>query len=100
MSARYATLSPWAEVDPVPLEGISARLPDLRGSRIGLFQNGKVAARPILDTVEAELGQRFDGVSFTRFARTANLEVAETPDRADYERWAQEVDAVVLAVGD
>ncbi len=100
MPGTYQVLSPWAEVDPVPLEGINARLPDLQGRRIGLFHNGKVAAAPILDAVESELRGRFDGLSFARFGRTANLEVAETSDRQRYQEWAREVDAVVLAVGD
>ncbi|HKF76140.1 MAG TPA: hypothetical protein VKF59_08350 [Candidatus Dormibacteraeota bacterium] len=100
MGGSYEVLSPWAEVDPVPLEGISPRLPDLRGRRIGLFHNGKVAAAPILDAVQAELSGRFDGLTFARFGRSANLEVAETPDRSRYEEWVKEVDAVVLAVGD
>ena len=100
MGAPYATLSPWAERDPVPLEGISPRLTELGGKRIGLFHNGKVAARPILDAVEAELGARFEDVTFSRFARTASLEVADTPDRDSYEQWARDMDAVVLAVGD
>ena len=96
----YEVLSPWAEVEPVPREGINPRLPDLRGRRIGLFHNGKVAAAPILDAVEAELRTRVEGVSFARFGRHENLEVAETPARQRYEEWVREVDAVVLAVGD
>jgi hypothetical protein len=100
MGGVYEVLSPWAEVDPVPLRGITPRVPDLRGRRVGLFHNGKVAAVPMMDAVEAELRERFDGVTFARFGRTANLEVAETPDRQRYEEWVREVDAVVLAVGD
>ena len=100
MGGNYEVLSPWAEVDPVPLEGINPRLPDLRGRRIGLFHNGKVAALPIQDAVEAELRARFDGITIARFGRTANLEVAETSDRARYEEWVKDVDAVVHAVGD
>ena len=96
----YEVLSPWAEVDPMSLDGINPRLPELAGRRIGLFHNGKIAARPILDAVEAEMGRRFPSVTFARFGRTANLEVAETPDRRRYEEWLREVDAVVLAVGD
>ena len=99
MSA-YECLSPWGEVDPVPLEGINERLPDLNGRRIGLFHNGKVAAAPMLDAVETELRGRFEGVTFARFGRRENLEVAETPARERYEEWVREVDAVVLAVGD
>jgi hypothetical protein len=96
----YEVLSPWAEVDPVPREGINPRLPELRGRRIGLFHNGKVAAAPILDAVEAGLRERVEGVSFARFGRQENLEVAETPARQRYEEWVKGVDAVVLAVGD
>jgi len=100
MSGTYEVLSPWAEVDPVPLQGISPRVTELNGRRIGLFHNGKVAAAPILDAVEAEMGRRFDGLTFERFGRRENLEVAETPSRSRYEEWLREVDAVVLAVGD
>jgi len=100
MGGNYEVMSPWAEVDPVPLEGINPRLADLNGMRVGLFQNGKVAAGPIMDAVEAELHARFDGIRTPRFGRTANLEVAETTDRARYEQWVREVDAVIHAVGD
>ena len=101
MGGSFEVMSPWAEVDPVPLEGINPRLADLHGRRIGLFHNGKVAGKPINDAVEAELRARFgDGISIARFGRTANLEVAETSDRERYERWVQEVDAVIHAVGD
>ena len=100
MGGTYEVLNPWAEVDPVPLEGINQRLPDLRGRRIGLFHNGKVAAAPMLDAVETELRGRFEGITFARFGRRENLEVAETPARERYEEWLREVDAVVLAVGD
>jgi hypothetical protein len=100
VSGVYQVLSPWAEVDPVPLRGINPRLPDLNGRRIGLFHNGKVAAAPMLDAVEAELRSRFDDIGIARFGRTENLEVAETSNRQRYEEWVREVDAVVLAVGD
>jgi hypothetical protein len=100
MGGSYEVMSPWAEVDPRPLEGINPRLADLRGRRIGLFHNGKVAAKPIADAVEAELRTRYDDIAIARFGRTANLEVAETSDRARYEEWVKDVDAVIHAVGD
>ncbi|HZV50387.1 MAG TPA: hypothetical protein VFD49_11530 [Candidatus Dormibacteraeota bacterium] len=100
MSGTYEVLSPWAEVDPVPLAGISPRLSDLRGKRIGLCHNDKVAAPAVLDAVEAELGRRFEGLTFRRFGRRVSDEIAATPDRERYQRWVEEVDAVVLAVGD
>ena len=34
-SSSFEVLSPWAEVDPVPLKGISPRLKSLEGKKIG-----------------------------------------------------------------
>ena len=45
--AQYEVLSPWAEVDPIPLRGISPRVDTLAGKKIGLFANFKRAAKPI-----------------------------------------------------
>jgi hypothetical protein len=100
MDGTYEVLSPWAEVDPVPLRGISPRLAGLAGKRIGLFNNNKLAAVPILDAVETELRSRFDGLTIARFGRRAHENVAQTDDGPRYEQWVEEVDAVVLAVGD
>jgi len=100
MGGIYEVMSPWAEVDPLPLRGINPRPSELRGKRIGLFNNNKVAAAPILDAVEAELRSRFEGVTVARFGRTAHVDVADTGDRERYEQWVRGVDTVVLAVGD
>ncbi len=101
MNPSYEVLSPWAEVDPKPLVGISPRLDDLRGKRIGLYQNFKSAAKPIQDAVERELRARYGAaVTITRFAHGVNDEVARTDAREGFERWVEEVDAVIVAVGD
>ena len=40
--ALFEVLSPWAEADPVPMEGLTAeRLTDLNGKKVGLFCNIK-----------------------------------------------------------
>lgn len=94
-------LSPWAEVDAKALEGISPRLDDLRGKRIGLYQNFKSAAKPIQDAIERELRAHYGSeVAISRFAHGVNDEVARTDARGDFEKWVAEVDAVILAVGD
>lgn len=100
MSGQFEVLSPWAEVDSIPLRGISPRVTDLAGKTIGLFFNNKRAARPIQDVVEAKLKKRFPTLEFSRFMRFPNVSVAETEDKAKFEEWVNGVDAVIFSVGD
>src|SRR5439155_21061396 len=77
MVATYDVLSPWAETDPMPLQGITPRVPELRGKRIGLYANYKRAASPIQDAVESELRARFGSeITITRFAQHGSSDIA------------------------
>ncbi len=100
MDGAYEVLNPWAEADPIPLRGISPRLRDLGGRRIGLFINDKVAAAQTQAVVEQKLKERFADLTFSRFEREVNSEVAQTEDKEKYEHWVKGVDAVILAAGD
>jgi hypothetical protein len=97
---QFEVLSPWAEVDPLPMKAISPRLDGLAGKKIGLYANSKIAALPMLAVVEEQLKARFPGVQFTRFERIPNLSVAETDAWPKYQEWIKGVDAVVLSHGD
>jgi hypothetical protein len=101
MPETYDVLSPWSETDPIPLTGLTPRLSDLRGKRIGLFMNNKLAAPPIQDAVESQLRGRYgDTVTVTRFHRKDRGD-AGNHDGPRYTRWLEEeVDAVIVAVGD
>ncbi len=101
-NATYDVMSPWSETDPLPLQGINPRLTDLRGKRIGLFTNNKVAARPIQDAMEAELRARYGSdVTTTRFGRTESGDAGGNQDDGPrYAKWLEDVDAVIVAVGD
>jgi|SRR5215207_9628739 len=103
MDPTYDVLSPWAEVDPLPLRGINPRLADLRGKRIGLYANYKRAAEPIQDAVEAELRKRFGSeITISRFAQEGSSDIGSSADEGPrFAAWLeQEVDTVVVAVGD
>jgi hypothetical protein len=103
MQPTYDVLSPWAETDPLPLQGITPRLTDLRGKRIGLYANYKRASAPIQDAVEAELRQRFgDQISITRFAQQGSNDIGSSADEGPrFVEWLEkEVDTVIVAVGD
>lgn len=99
--SRYEVLSPWAEVDPMPMRGISPRLDTLAGKKIGLFANFKRAARPMAAAVEKELKQRYPDIQTVLFdSRTPNVTESETKNKDKFEAWARSVDAVVAMVGD
>lgn len=103
MDTTYDVLSPWAETDPLPLAGITPRLPELRGKRIGLYANYKRAAGPIQDAVEAELHARYGSdLSIQRFAQQGSQDIGSSEDEGPrFAEWLEkEVDGVIVAVGD
>jgi hypothetical protein len=100
MNDQHEVLSPWAEIDPMPLHRISPRLTDLEGKKIGLFLNNKRAARPMIDLVEQKLRERFPTLEFTRFLRTPNISMAESENWDKYREWLEGVDAVIFSHGD
>jgi len=100
--AIYDVLSPWAERDPIPLQGITPRLADVRGKRIGLYANYKRAAVPIQDAVQTALRERFgDEIDIHRFHQAGSNDVGSSSDEGtSFTTWLEEVDAVIVAVGD
>ncbi|MFC1533124.1 hypothetical protein ACFL7M_07160 [Thermodesulfobacteriota bacterium] len=101
-NGQYEVLSPWAEADPVPLKGISPRLQDLTGKKIGMFCNFKSASKEIMSVVESKLKERYPGIITSRYeAREIHLVLQmESKDRSRFEEWVKSVDAVIGAVGD
>jgi hypothetical protein len=99
---QYEVLSPWAEVDPIPIKGITPRIEDLNGKTIGLFHNDKRATQPLLNHLEKRLKERFPEARVSRFSNTVpNLPVVEQPEaRPQFEQWIKEVDTVAAAYGD
>lgn len=97
----YEVLSPWAEVDTIPLRGISSRVDSLSGKKIGLFANFKTAAIPIITEVENRLKERFPDIETILFHSTLpNVDESVTENRDKFSAWAKGVDAVVGVVGD
>jgi len=96
----YEVLNPWADADPVPLKGISERVPDLAGRTIGLFRNSKRAAPLVLSAVQSRLQKLHPDIAFSDFALMPNAGVLETEDKDRFEDWVKGVDTVILAYGD
>ena len=98
---QYEILSPWAEVDSIPLRGLSPRLDTLAGKKIGLFVNFKRAARPMAEVVEKRLKEKFPDSETVLFdSREPNVTETETKNKDKFAAWAKEVDAVIAMVGD
>ena len=100
MSSEFEVLSPWAEVDPRPLTGISPRVDNLAGKNIGLFTNYKRAAPLILDALQKRLAEMFPTARFTGFLFTRNFDISETSEVGKFEDWLKDVDIAVAAIGD
>jgi hypothetical protein len=97
----FEVLSPWAEADPVPVRGISPRVSDLNGKKIGLFRNNKRAAQPLMEILKAKLKAKYPDAVFTDFVnQRANEPIVEQDAKPAFEDWVKGVDAVVAAVGD
>ncbi len=100
-AARYEVLSPWAEVDPVPLRGLSPRVDSLAGKKIGIFANYKRAALPVAAAIEKELKTLYPTSETVLFHSSEwNVTEVETADREKFTAWAKGVDAVVGVIGD
>ena len=98
---QYQVLSPWAEVDPIPLKGISPRVDSLAGKKIGVFANYKRAGVPIAKSVQTKLQAMYPGADVSFYHSDQwNVTEAETVNKEKFTQWAKGVDAVVLSVGD
>ncbi len=99
--AQFEVLSPWADVDPIPLRGISPRIPTLAGKKIGLFVNPKRAAMPIAESIDKRLKGMYPDIQTIMFRDTeANVSVIETKNKDRFIAWAKGIDAAIAVVGD
>ena len=98
---QFEVLSPWADVDPIPLRGISPRITTLAGKKIGLFVNPKRAAMPIAESIQKRLASMYPDAQTIMFHDTeANVSVIETKNKDKFIAWAKGIDAAIAVVGD
>jgi hypothetical protein len=98
---QFEVLSPWADVDPIPLRGISPRLQSLSGKKIGIFVNPKRAAMPIAESIIRRLGAMYpDAQTSIYHSVGANVNEIETKYKDQFTAWAKGIDAAIAVVGD
>ncbi len=99
--AQFEVLSPWADVDPIPIRGISPRIPTLAGKKIGLFVNPKRAAMPIAESIDRRLKTMYPDIQTIIFHSVgANVNEIETKNKERFTAWAKGLDAAIAVVGD
>jgi len=98
---QFEVLSPWADVDPIPLRGISTRVQSLAGKKIGLFVNSKRAAMPIAESIDKRLKAMYPDIQSIVFHSTEpNVNEIETKNKEKFTAWVRGIDAVIAVVGD
>ena len=87
-------LNPRGEIDPPKTLGISPRVSDLEGRRIGLYDNGKQGFADFLDVIEKLLKEKYPTAIIKRYhgAFDLGMPLAET--------MAKEVDTFIYGSGD
>jgi hypothetical protein len=100
-SSTYEVLSPWADADPKLVRGINPRIENVQSKTIGLFQNTKRSAGPMLEVVERRLKEKYSGIKTSWYkAHRPNEAQVETERKAEFEQWLSGVDAVIGSQGD
>jgi len=92
---------PVADADETDRTPIAPRLEQVEDATIGLFDNGKPAAEPLLDVVEERLADSYPGVTVERYAVDHLNRIKNEAEMAAIEAWAdEELDACIGAIGD
>ena len=92
---------PVADADETERKPIAPRLERIEGARVGLFDNGKPAAEPLLDVVEERLAEAYPSVTVDRYAVDHLNRIKNEEEMAAIQAWADEkIDACIGAIGD
>jgi hypothetical protein len=87
-------LNPRGEREAMPARGISPRIAELDGKRIGLYWNGKPDGDYFWDTIEGLLKRKFSTATVLRYNGPGDLGEALAA------KMAKEVDTFLYGVGD
>ncbi len=82
------------------LNALSARIDGLEGKHVGLYDNAKLAAEPILNVLEEKLEEKYSDITISTYSME-HLNWAKDPDKlAEVGEWARDLDCVIGAIGD
>ncbi|SDX94298.1 UGSC family (seleno)protein [Halobellus clavatus] len=93
-------ITPGSESDETEQLPLVPRVDSLDGKTIGLYDNGKPAAEPLLTAVKEKLADRYPDAEFTWY-HVEHLNQIKNDDEQDaVKEWAADVDTAIGAIGD
>ena len=87
-------LNPRGEIEPPPVSGLSARVQELDGKKIGLYDNGKDGFAEFLDEIERLLKEKLPTITVLRY--NGAFDIGDVLAR----KMASEVDAFIYGSAD
>lgn len=80
---------------------ISPRVDTLDGKHVGLYDNGKAAAEPVLEVIKRRIQERYDDVTFSKFTLDYLNQSKDPAKMDDVQEWAADgLDVCIGAMGD
>lgn len=76
------------------------RVDSLEGKRIGLYDNGKPAAEPLLTAVQEKLTERYPDATFEWYHVEHLNQIKNDDEQESVVDWAENVDTAIGAIGD
>ncbi|ADB62702.1 hypothetical protein Htur_3842 (plasmid) [Haloterrigena turkmenica DSM 5511] len=92
---------PVADSEKGEQESLAPRIKSLEGKRIGLFNNGKLAATPLLEVVQERLKDEYPDATIEHYEVEHLNRIKNEDELSSIRQWAdEEVDACFGAIGD
>lgn len=91
---------PTAKLGDPSITALAPRVDGLDHATIGLYDNGKMAAEPVLEVLRGKLDERYDDVTFEEFHLNAKHEIQDPERQEQVREWAGGLDVCIGAIGD
>ncbi len=93
-------VTPSPEEDETEQKPLAPRVDDLSGKTIGLYDNGKPVAEPLLTAVSEKLADRYPDAEFEWYHVDHLNKIKNDDEQASVSEWAETVDVAIGGGGD